>query len=139
MRLTEEGYVFDDLVECIGTEDAEWFDSGCPIPYRHTREMWEKRIFLHDKIAECLARNEIRVIERKSTYVAPCVHINSDYLDHKGVMCPADGKTYDSKSAYYKAVKSKGLEIVGNDTITPAKQPEMDWRPAVAEAIKQLS
>ena len=33
----------------------------------------------------------------------------SDSLD--GVLNPADGKRYDSKSAYHKTLKAKGLEI----------------------------
>jgi hypothetical protein len=52
---------------------------------------------------------------------------------------PADGKMYDSKSAYYKAVKSKGLEIVGNDApVKPSapKQQKIDWEKAVAESLK---
>lgn len=49
-------------------------------------------------------------------------YIISDVLND--VMCPADGKTYDSKSAYYRAVKDAGLVIVGNDAPTMQKQPE---------------
>jgi hypothetical protein len=58
-----------------------------------------------------------------------------------GMFCPADGKTYDSKSSYYKAVKSKGMEIVGNDPIKPS-QPKLDrinWERAVKESIQQLT
>lgn len=33
----------------------------------------------------------------------------------QGVMNHADGKVYDSKSSYEKAVKAKGCHIVGND------------------------
>ena len=32
-----------------------------------------------------------------------------------GVLNPADGKYYDSKSEYYKAVRAKGCRVVGND------------------------
>lgn len=60
----------------------------------------------------------------------------------EGVFNPADGKTYDSRSAYYKAVKDKGLEIVGDDKSfqerrSPATK-EIDWKQAVGETIKQL-
>lgn len=52
----------------------------------------------------------------------------------------ADGKTYDSKSAYYKAVRRAGCEIVGNDPIGLKNRPEYqpqgvrdDLRRALAE------
>jgi hypothetical protein len=43
----------------------------------------------------------------------PCPSIISDALDY--VQNPVDGKRYDSKSAYYRAVKDAGCEIVGNE------------------------
>lgn len=48
----------------------------------------------------------------------PCPSIISDHLD--GVKNPVDGKTYDSKSEYYRAVKLAGCEIVGNDSAAMA-------------------
>ena len=38
----------------------------------------------------------------------------SDQLDY--VVNPADGKRYDSKRAYEKAVRAKGCVIVGNES-----------------------
>ncbi len=32
------------------------------------------------------------------------------------VLCPSDGKHYSSKSAFYRAVRANGGEIMGNDT-----------------------
>lgn len=43
----------------------------------------------------------------------PCPSIIRDGLDN--VKNPVDGKLYDSKSAYYQAVKAAGCEIVGNE------------------------
>jgi hypothetical protein len=43
----------------------------------------------------------------------PAPMIISDHLDD--VKNPVDGKTYDSKSAYYQTVKAAGCEIVGNE------------------------
>ena len=63
----------------------------------------------------------------------------SDDLGVNGVFCHADGKTYDSKSAYYKAVRAKGCEIIGNEKVTP-KRPEVkdiDWHSAVAETLNR--
>lgn len=54
---------------------------------------------------------------------------------------PVNGKTYDSKSAYYKAVRAAGCEIMGNEAPTQMR----DRTPApqnverdIARAIQQL-
>lgn len=53
----------------------------------------------------------------------------------------ADGKYYDSKTAYYASLKEQGLTVVGNDApvekATP-KTEEINWNEAVAETIQQL-
>ena len=68
-------------------------------------------------------------------------YLNSDNLGIQGVFNPADGKKYDSKSAYYEAVKAKGLVINDSTTVTPSKPKlkEINWEKAVAETIKTLS
>ena len=59
----------------------------------------------------------------------------------QGVFNPADGKTYDSKSEYYKAIKAKGLVI--DDSTTPKtpspKLNPINWEKAVKQSINQLS
>lgn len=37
----------------------------------------------------------------------------------------ADGKHYDSKSRYYRAVKAAGCEIVGNDMSAMKNRPQL--------------
>lgn len=57
----------------------------------------------------------------------------------QGIQSQADGKYYDSKSAYYASLKEKGLEVVGDDapqTHKP-KVEEIDWKQAVAETLQQ--
>lgn len=54
---------------------------------------------------------ERRDIGTRSSLPAPM--IIRDTLDD--VKNPVDGKIYDSKSAYYQAVKAAGCEIVGNE------------------------
>ena len=66
----------------------------------------------------------------------PCPMVISDHLDD--VVNPADGQRYSSKSAYYKAVRAKGCEIVGNETPRAAPKAEMsdpidDIRRAMAQ------
>ena len=55
------------------------------------------------------------------------VSFGRDDLGVKGVFNPADGKTYDSRSEYYKSVKAQGLEIMGDDAPkTPSKPKTKD-------------
>jgi hypothetical protein len=59
----------------------------------------------------------------------------------KGMQSMADGKMYDSKSAYYQSLKEKGCEIVGNDAPRTQRQDirgDFTTKQEVAEAIKQL-
>lgn len=70
----------------------------------------------------------------------PTHYAASDNLGVQGVFNPADGKTYDSRSAYYNAVKNKGLEIVGDqpqEPKTPKTKP-INWEKAVSETLQQL-
>jgi hypothetical protein len=51
----------------------------------------------------------------------PTPRVISDHLDD--VWNPVNGKKYDSKSAYYNAVKDAGYTIAGNDSsITQAAE-----------------
>lgn len=57
----------------------------------------------------------------------------------QGIFNPADGKTYDSRSAYYNAVKSKGLVIAGDEAPTQRATPKtktVNWEKAVAQTLK---
>ena len=57
-----------------------------------------------------------------------------------GVLNHADGRIYDSKSAYYAAVRAAGCEIVGNETLTPSPPADnaIDRKRDIATAIEQL-
>src|ERR1700720_2878950 len=71
----------------------------------------EKFVWDHGRLrpwAEVSARSRERA--RSSL---PCPSIIRDGLDD--VKNPVDGKVYDSKSAYYQAVRAAGCEIVGNE------------------------
>lgn len=73
----------------------------------------------------------------------PSHYSGSDSLGEgvKGVFNPADGKTYDSKSAYYNAIKAKGLVIDDRATPSPSspKLNPINWEKAVKQSINQLS
>lgn len=127
------GYAKDDLLKALGVLDTEWYIKGCPIPYNSDRDLWNRLDAVQGKVARLKIKQPVIKFE------PPRFHVISDEMTG-GVFCPADGKTYDSKSSYYKAVKAKGLEIVGNDApmkrATP-KTNDINWEKAVAETLKQ--
>jgi hypothetical protein len=68
----------------------------------------------------------------------PTPRLIRDGLDN--VWNPVDGRTYDSKSAYYSAVKAAGCEIAGNDSsITQAHEKPRDVKPppGLKDALRQ--
>lgn len=103
--------------------------------------MSEKFVMVGDQLVPwpkvAAARRE-RAEAARSGLPAPM--IISDHLD--GVQNPCDGKTYDSKSAYYRAVRDAGCEIVGNEaekiasSITPARSEVT--KDEVANAVRKV-
>ena len=68
----------------------------------------------------------------------------SDYINGPGssVFNHADGRMYDSKSEYHKAVKAKGCVVVGNDYSKkefrrPEVKGDFNIRPQFKEAIEK--
>lgn len=59
--------------------------------------------------------------DRSKRSSLPCPMVIRDSLD--GVLNPADGKRYDSKGAYYRAVKNAGCVIVGNEAKAEPAEP----------------
>ncbi len=65
----------------------------------------------------------------------------SDDLGKEGVLNHADGKMYDSKTAYEAAVKAAGCEIVGNDAPRKNETKELsknERKQDIANAMNQL-
>lgn len=60
--------------------------------------------------------------------------VRADGMD--AIRSMADGRMYDSKSAYYGSVKRAGCEIVGNDRNGYGKRPEYRGE-GIGQAIKQ--
>lgn len=70
-------------------------------------------------------------------YAAPLnasAYVISDHLDD--VVCPLNGRPYDSKSAFYRTVRDAGCEIAGNDSSLTAKPREFSTVPNVERDIK---
>lgn len=131
---THEGYSHKDLIRTLGKNDAEWFINGCPIPLRGGHDLWNKKTDIYDKIEKAqLSKKEV------TSFKAPRIYICSDDLGTQGLLNHADGKMYDSKSAYYRAIKDKGLVIDERPIAEPSKPKTQDinWEQAVSETIKQ--
>lgn len=75
----------------------------------------------------------------------PMPAVRSDRLPGgvDGMMSMADGKRYDSRRAYERAVRDSGCEVVGDDRL-PQTQPdavtmsEHEAEAAVAETLDQM-
>lgn len=87
----------------------------------------------------CLECHENQGKIKYNGYKGYLPRVISDSMGVQGVQSMADGKYYDSKSAYYNSLKSRGLAVqeAGMQTSKP-KTEKIDWKPAVAEAIQQL-
>lgn len=94
--------------------------------------MTEKFLVIKDKLVpwpQVAAARRARASAIRSSLPSPM--IISDNLD--GVQNPCDGKIYDSKSAYYRAVKDAGCEIVGNEAEKLADATASSARPKVTQ------
>jgi hypothetical protein len=96
--------------------------------------MFEGRLRPWSEVARL--RREARI---KVESLLPRPTVIRDALDN--VKNPVDGKIYDSKSSYYKAVKDAGCVIVGNEAEKLARQqsprPEVTTR-EIGEAIQKV-
>lgn len=107
-----------------------------------TKEEKSVAFGLYDaKIREVVEENKKfqRSVQKK-------IMVISDDLGLKGVLNHADGKIYDSKSEYSKAVRQKGCRIVGNDynnvtMKTPLERGirgDFNVRPQLKEAVQRV-
>lgn len=81
---------------------------------RFTEKYWNGKWWPRDEWDAMVAAQS--ALRPKTPYII------SDRLDD--VWNPATGKTYDSKSQYYRDVRAAGCEIVGNETMAPPKPIE---------------
>ena len=77
----------------------------------------------------------------KDDYVKPVKECHSIIQDSTSpFVSHADGKVYDSKSAYRKDLKARGLREVGNDKLDSSKDryQKGDLKGDIARSINQL-
>lgn len=58
--------------------------------------------------------------------------------DMGAVQNPVDGKTYDSKSAYYRSVKDSGCVILGNEKVKPRETTSIS-KEALRSGLKEAA
>lgn len=136
----------EDAVEAgiLRQEEAEWLDS-LRIPYPGDAATWKERRRLESLIKDAKETGRVPVVEKEPFVRQPSFYVISDYIGEgvQGMYSHADGKQYDSKSEYYKAVKAAGCVVLGNDAPSQAapldpKICEKDLKQDIKTAIEQL-
>lgn len=128
----------DQLLSILSQEELD-FVSDLRIPYIGGGGLWARKHSIDEKIRIALASGVIEEVEQEAiSGNRPNFYVQSDYIPSGDVKSMADGKTYDSKSKYYKSLKEKGMVIVGDEKIRPQKPKEVNWHQAVADTINRM-
>lgn len=135
-----------DLVSnnVLTKEQVEWA-SNVRIPYTSTNGEWPELQRIQTSVTKAIASGVVKEVEREVVQIQRGPQVISDYIAGPGgaVQSQADGKMYDSKSQYYKAVRAAGCEVMGTDAPREAKayEPsinEKELKRDISEAIQQL-
>ena len=112
------------------------------IPYRSTPEvsvaaLWKTHREITQKVKAAI---DAGIVKQKYDYAekGSSAYVISDSLGDgvKGLLNHADGKLYDSKSSYYKAVKAAGCEVLGSDAPTEVRK-EIKGNYDISKELKQ--
>lgn len=139
------GVKAEDLLGSVITQDELDFVSGLRIPFNDLTGLWLKKQIIDLKISQALESGLIAKAYHEPALKQAGPHVISDYTGGgiDGIKSMADGKYYDSKSAYRKELKRQGLVELGNDAPTKGKGPEArindkELKQDIANAISQL-
>lgn len=128
-----------DFLEMLTDSERKIYES----PFKNLT--LEERLLafqLRDRKTEWVKKQNEKFVPSKSANQK--VYVISDDLGKDGILNHADGKMYDSKSQYYKAVKEAGCEVLGNDAPRESNAPqyknhtEKDIQRDIAQSIQQL-
>lgn len=129
----------------LSADDLAWIDSGQRVPYADNTGAWVDLLMVQKRVKAAIDSGVVDLAPREVVVPTKSVQIIGDYINGPGgaVQNQADGKMYDSKSQYYKAVKAAGCVVLGNDTPKEAKGPtanicEKELKRDIAQAINQL-
>lgn len=109
------------------------------IPFNDTTGLWVRLTAIQRKVSEAIASGEVSPIKTESFVKGRAPRVVSDDLGVQGVVNPVNGKRYDSKSAYYRAVKESGSHIIeaGESGKERKQQGDYNVREELKEAIEQ--
>lgn len=133
----------DDLIQSGIIEECEreWVDKGCPWGgFEIDKRDRARKIY--DDIVAALETGKINEIPRPESYKRGAPYIISDYIGNgiNGIKSHVDGKMYDSKSEYYKAVKAAGCFIseAGTERAKRQETSENEIKQTIKETIEKL-
>lgn len=143
------GAKVSDLVRAkvITKQEKQWIDSGMRIPHGDTAGLWIKMLMLQAKVREAIDGGVVEVVKQDPCERRAAPYISGDYMGEgvNGLMSMADGKYYDSKSAYRRSLKEKGLIELGTDAPSAekarpleAKYCDTDLKRDIKQAIELL-
>lgn len=129
----------------VSENDLDWV-ANVRIPYNATGDEWLDKHRIDKAIKKAINDGVVNEVPREEVAVSRSFQIIGDYINSspgEAVKSMADGKMYDSKSAYYRAVKEAGCEVLGTDAPRAAKPTEpriceKELKADIATAINQL-
>lgn len=106
-----------DAEQVLDNDEYLFFSSGRRIPYASGGELWVLFDRIQMKLRKAMDDGQINGVELGSVPSGVRIYITSDNIGNgaQGILNPADGKYYDSRSAYYRAVKDAGCVVMGSD------------------------
>lgn len=122
----------------ITQDDADWV-IALHIPYPGDQAIWGRKYSIDAALTAAVNSGLLAKVEPEEVVIQKSSNVISDDLGIKGVLNPADGKTYDSKSSYYQALKDKGCHVVGGEAGKGNRNNEGDHnvKKELHEAIQQ--
>lgn len=135
----------EDLLNGVISQRELDFASNVRIPHNDRTGLWLKKQLIDLKIKQAIATKKVQRVAYEPIVAQRGPQVISDYTGSgiNGIQSMADGKYYDSKSAYRKSLKEKGLVELGNDAPTVGKGPEAsiserELKQDIKTAIEQL-
>lgn len=139
------GVKVEDLLNGVLTQEEIDFVDSVRIPYNDHTGLWTKLLSAQGKVTAALESGKVERVAYEPVVRQRGPQVISDYTGGgiDGIKSMADGKYYDSKSAYRKELKRQGLVELGNDAPTKGKGPEAhisdkELKQDIAQAISQL-
>jgi len=142
--------VSDLLANEIFTQEEWGFLDTLKIPYPSrvgidSNALWREKRRLDGLVLDAIACGKVKQIEQEVVERRRAAYVQTDCMGEgaQGIQSMADGKLYDSKSAYRRSLKEKGLVELGNDAPTKGKGPEAsiserELKHDIKTAIEQL-